>query len=42
MSEYYDIKQNSYRVTESVVALEDRAEAEEELITELYRIFRGK
>ena len=42
MSEYYDIKQNSYRVTESVVALEDRAEAEDELIAELYKIFKGK
>ena len=42
MSEYYDIKHKPYKVTESVIVRDNREEVEEDLITELYKIFRNK
>ena len=40
MSEYFDAKQRSYKITETVVAHDNRAEAEEDIVAELYKIFR--
>lgn len=42
MSEYYDAKHKLYKITETVVAHDNRAEAEEDIVIELYKIFRKK
>ena len=42
MSVYYDVKQRPYKITETVLVKDNREEAEEDLVAELYKIFRGK
>lgn len=43
MSEYTDVKNNTYKVEQKCILSEDeRKRAEEEIIEELYRIFTKK
>lgn len=42
MSEYYDVKQKAYKITESVLEHDNRVEAEEDIVFELYKIFGKK
>ena len=42
MSVYYDVKQRPYKITETVLERDNREEAEEDLVAELYKIFRKK
>ena len=42
MSFYYDAKQKPYKITETVIVRDNREEAEEDLVAELYKIFRKK
>ena len=42
MSEYYDLKKKVFKITESVIEHENRTEAEADIVSELYKIFRGK
>ena len=39
MSEYYDLKQRSFAVTQSVLSTENRSEAEADIVNQLYKIF---
>jgi len=39
MSEYYDLKQRPFAITQSVLHSENRAETEEEIVNQLYKIF---
>ena len=39
---YYDAKQRPYKITETVLVKDNREEAEEDLVAELYKIFRKK
>ena len=40
MSIYYDAKQRPYKITETVLVKDNREEVEEDLVAELYKIFR--
>jgi hypothetical protein len=40
MSVYFDIKERPYKITETVLVRDNREEAEEDLVAELYKIFR--
>ena len=42
MSEYYDIKRRAYPIIERVAEHDDRSEAEEEIVAELFKIFGKK
>ena len=43
MSEYKDIKNNTYTITQRVLSGEERKiYTEEEILTELWKIFSGK
>ena len=42
MSEYYDVKNRLYVITESYLQHDDRSEAEEEIVAELFKIFGKK
>lgn len=42
MSEYYDIKHKVYKVTERSLEHDDQSVAEDEIVTELFKIFRKK
>ena len=42
MSVYFDIKERPYKITETVIVRDNREEAEEDLVAEIYKIFRKK
>lgn len=42
MTEYKDLKNNTYRVTQSIRVEERKIYTEEEILTELFKIFSSK
>ena len=42
MAEYTDRKNQTYRILQRVLDIDDRTETEEEIVEELYRLFSRK
>ena len=42
MAEYTDRKNQTYRIVQRVLDIDDRTETEEEIVEELYRLFSRK